>query len=389
MWTPLARGDLLGRAGDDDLAAAVAALGTEVDDAVGGLDDVEVVLDDEHGVAAVDEALQHDEQLAHVVEVQAGGRLVEDVERAPGAAALQLARELHALRLAAGERRRRLAEVDVAETDVVERLELAPDRRDVLEEVERLLDRHVEDVADVLALVGDLERLAVVARALADLARHVDVGQEVHLDLDLPVALARLAAAARDVEAEAARRVAARLRVRRRREQRADVVPQPGVGGRVRARRAADGRLVDVDDLVDVLEAVEAPVLAGTPPRALQLVRERGRERVGDERPLARAAHAGDDRERAELDVDVDVLEVVLGHAPQLDRALARDGGARPAPGSHAVPTGTRPSATRGTRGCQLACPGRRSRRRARRHPAPCRPRSRPRGSSPRRARRR
>ena len=87
------------------------------------------------------------EQLAHVVEVQAGRRLVEDVERPAGAAPLQLARELDALRLAAGERRRRLAELDVAEADVVERLQLAPDRRDVLEEVQRLLDRHVEDVA--------------------------------------------------------------------------------------------------------------------------------------------------------------------------------------------------------------------------------------------------
>ena len=136
----LARRDLLGRAGDDDLAAAVAALGAEVDDPVGGLDDVEVVLDDEHGVAGIDQALQHDQQLAHVVEVQAGGRLVEDVEGAPGAAPLQLARELDALRLAAGQRRRRLAEMHVAQPDVVERLELAPDRRDVLEEVQRLFD---------------------------------------------------------------------------------------------------------------------------------------------------------------------------------------------------------------------------------------------------------
>ena len=49
---------------------------------------------------------------------------------------------------------------------------------------ERLLDRHLQDLGDVLALVVDLERLAVVALALAHLARDVDVGQEVHLDLD-------------------------------------------------------------------------------------------------------------------------------------------------------------------------------------------------------------
>jgi hypothetical protein len=50
--------------------AARAALGAEVDDPVGRLDDVEVVLDDEHRVAAVDEPVQHVEQHAHVLEVR-------------------------------------------------------------------------------------------------------------------------------------------------------------------------------------------------------------------------------------------------------------------------------------------------------------------------------
>ena len=63
-----------------DPAAAVAALGAEVDDPVGRLDDVEVVLDHEHGVAGVDQPLQHAEQPAHVLEVEAGGGLVEDVD---------------------------------------------------------------------------------------------------------------------------------------------------------------------------------------------------------------------------------------------------------------------------------------------------------------------
>ena len=55
------------------------------------------------------------------------------------------------------------------------------------------------------------QRFAVVARAVAHVAGDVDVGQEVHLDLDQAVALARLAAAALDVEGEAAGLVAARL----------------------------------------------------------------------------------------------------------------------------------------------------------------------------------
>ena len=64
----------------------------EVDDPVGGLDDVEVVLDDEHRVALVDQAGQDREQAAHVLEVEAGRRLVEQVDGVAGRALGQLAR---------------------------------------------------------------------------------------------------------------------------------------------------------------------------------------------------------------------------------------------------------------------------------------------------------
>ena len=43
---------LLGGACGKDQSAAAAAVGTEVDEVVGALDDVEVVLDDDDGVAA-------------------------------------------------------------------------------------------------------------------------------------------------------------------------------------------------------------------------------------------------------------------------------------------------------------------------------------------------
>ena len=123
---------MFGGALGDDAAAVVAAFGAEVDDPVGLLDDVEVVLDDEDGVAEVDQALQDVEQFADVVEVQAGGGLVEDVERAAGLAAAEFAGQLDALGFAAGERGGGLAELDVAEADVDQRLQLVPDLRDVL-----------------------------------------------------------------------------------------------------------------------------------------------------------------------------------------------------------------------------------------------------------------
>ena len=93
-----------------------------------------------------------------------------------------------------------MAQGDVAETHVEQRGQLARDGGNRLEERERLLDRKREHVVDVLALVLDLQRLAVVTLPMAYVAGNVHVGQEMHLDLDQPVALAGLATPALDVE---------------------------------------------------------------------------------------------------------------------------------------------------------------------------------------------
>ena len=72
-------GDLLGRPFGNDLAAARAALGTEVDDPVGGLDHVEIVLDHDDRVAVVAQSMEHRQQHFDVVEMQARRGLVENV----------------------------------------------------------------------------------------------------------------------------------------------------------------------------------------------------------------------------------------------------------------------------------------------------------------------
>ncbi len=218
---------------------------------------------------------------------------------------------------------------------------MALDRGDGVEEAEGLLDRHVEHLGDRLALVVDLQRLPVVAGAVAHLAGDVDVGQEVHLDLDGAVAGARLAAPALDVEAEAPGLVAAHLGLGRGREQLAHVVEDAGVGGRVGARGAADRRLVDVDDLVDLVHAVDPRVAARHRARPVELLGQGVVEDVVDQRRLARPRHAGDGGEHPQRELDVDALEVVLACA--LDRdlpllvALAALGGDRDAPAPRQV----------------------------------------------------
>ena len=107
--------DLLRRARDHDGSAAIAALGAHIDQAVGNLDDIKVVLDHQNRVARIDQALQHVEQLANILKMKAGCGLVQNVERLARLAAMKLLGELHALRLAARKRRCRLAQAHVAQ----------------------------------------------------------------------------------------------------------------------------------------------------------------------------------------------------------------------------------------------------------------------------------
>ena len=72
-----------------------------------------------------------------------------------------------------------------------------------------------------------------------------------------PSPFAGLAPAALDVEAESARLVAADLAFRKHGEKIADRLEGLGIGGRVGPRRAADGRLVDIDHLVDMLHPLD------------------------------------------------------------------------------------------------------------------------------------
>ncbi len=152
------------------------------------------------------------------------------------------------------------------------------DGRDVFEDGEGVFDGEVEEVGDAVAVELDGEGLLIVTASVTYLAEDVDVGEEVHLDAALTFALAGFAASALDVEGEAARLVAALARLGEHREEVADGGEDAGVGCGVAARGAADGGLVDLDDLVDLVDADDAAVLAGFFAGAVEVLwRGRGR----------------------------------------------------------------------------------------------------------------
>ena len=114
--------DVVGCALGDDAATLHASERTHVDDPVGVAHHVEIVFDDDDGGTVVDERLEHVEQREYVLGVQAYRRLVEYEQRIILGAS-HLAGELEALRLAAGEPGRLFADREIAQPQVMQRLQ--------------------------------------------------------------------------------------------------------------------------------------------------------------------------------------------------------------------------------------------------------------------------
>src|SRR5688572_18214944 len=179
---------LLGVAFGDHLAAELAGAGAEVEHVVGAADGVLVVLDHYQRVALRLELLQHVEQDLVVAVVQADRRLVEDVAHAAQVGA-ELRRQADALRLAAGQGRRRAVQGQVAEADLLEeaeaRLQLGDDvagnfrfpsvRLDPGEQIAQAVDRLPRVLRNAPVAPAHRQRLGVEAGAVAGFAGLVDL----------------------------------------------------------------------------------------------------------------------------------------------------------------------------------------------------------------------
>ena len=180
------------------MAAFFARAGTDIDHIVAGRNHAHVVFDDNHGVARFDQTVQLRDKLFDVGRMQAGGWLVENIQRVAALDPLQLGGEFDALGLTTGKLRGGLAEAQIAQAD------FAQDTERTMAALRRRIPRPHPPSCRVprrcLLFVLDLESFGVVASAMTGGARGVDARQEQQLDKYEPLALAGFAAASGDVE---------------------------------------------------------------------------------------------------------------------------------------------------------------------------------------------
>ena len=154
--------------------------------------------------------------------------------------------------LTAGERRGGLSELDIAQSDILQRPDLLIDRRVVLKELAGLIYTHIKDIGDVLAVISDFKSLPVISLTLSYVAGNIDIRKEMHLDLIYAVACAGFASSALCVKGESARLIASLLRIRCLRIKLSYKIEKSYVRSRITPRSPSDGALVDANDLIEI-----------------------------------------------------------------------------------------------------------------------------------------
>ncbi len=292
----------------------------QVNNPVGALDYVQVVFDNHDAVAEATQTIQAIHELADIFEMQARRRFVEQVKRLAGTRAAQFRSNFNALRFTAAERCRRLAQSEVAEAHLHEQIQRFCNLRNILEEFRCIGNAHVQNFGDVLALEIHFAGCIVKALAAANFASHLNARQNVHVHDFHASAFAGIAASALHVKTESALAVTANLAFFHAGEKVADIVPNFRVRCRVASRRAANGRLVDFNHLVDVFEAFQMVELAY---RFFGIVEHAGQfaaQNLINQRTLAGARHARHHRERTvQRNFHIDVLEIILGGTANLE----------------------------------------------------------------------
>src|SRR5947209_7017702 len=161
----------------------------------------------------------------------------------------------------------------------------------------------------------NLQCFAIVALAFTHFTGYIHIGQEVHLDFDDTLTLTSFTTSSLYIEGEAPRCVTSDACLRDLCEEFTDAGEGIGVGSRVRARCASDRRLIDVDNLVQICQALDILVCSRLIVGAEKGMGEFPIENISNQCTFARARYTCHSNKLAEGYLNSNVLEIVLACA--------------------------------------------------------------------------
>ena len=211
------------------------------------------MLDNNDRIALIDQLVQHIHQHADILKVQSGGRLIKNIERLACIPFGKFGGKLHTLAFATGKRGRRLSQFYITQPHLLNYLYLIQNLRHVFKKFHRAVNCHIQHIGNRLPFETHFQGFPIVAFAMADLTRNIHVGQEVHFNSFITIALAGFATPPTDIEREASRLVTANFSFGQTDKQVTDVRKDSGISGGIGTRSTPQRRLIHIYHLIYIL----------------------------------------------------------------------------------------------------------------------------------------
>ena len=140
-----------------------------------------------------------------------------------------------------------------------------------------------------------------------------------HLNLDDTIPTARLTSATGNIEGESSLCVTHCLCILRVREQIADQIENTCVSCRIRTWASADRRLVDVDNLIQLIQSCDIIMFARFYLRPVQRSRQMLIQDLIDKRTFSGTGYACHTGHYAKWELHINILQIVLSGTKYLD----------------------------------------------------------------------
>ena len=198
--------------------------------------------------------------------MQAGGGFVkyEQFARQITGTVADIAGEFETLGLAAGHGVDWLAQADISQAHIGQRLERRYHLFVIFEKLQGLVHRHGQNVVNAAPPVTDIQYVGFEALSFAIRTQNEHIGKKLHFHLFETFALAGFAASTGHIKGEVTGTEIAGLRCGGICQQPANRIQGFGVGQRIGPRGAADGPLVDQHDIINMIHSLDGSVFTGT-----------------------------------------------------------------------------------------------------------------------------
>lgn len=264
----------------DDFSAVASGAWAEANLPLGVLQQSWVVVDDDDGVAGLQEELEAFHKAIDVGGVQSAGGFVEDEEGAAGAGqagggaagdgikvtgdTCEDGGDSESLGFTPGNGTQRLPQRQIGESSLFHGIQPMLDSVLSMEESKRVIAGHLQNFMHATVAVANFEDFGEESVATTGAAGGVDIGQKLHRHGDLSAAFAsRAAASFGRVETEHGSRVVATTRFVGFSQQSPDIRPDTKPRGRDASEAAFERLLIQQEDSFEVFMSGERFQLAG------------------------------------------------------------------------------------------------------------------------------